>query len=59
MPEHERREMFRRIVAKHGNETNRALGVYRWATGDTAWPPRAWKIEEGFQIAKPNYKGNQ
>lgn len=48
--EYEKRAMFFRIVAKYGTETNRALGVYRWASGDTAWPKREWKLEAGFQV---------
>jgi len=50
MSDEERRAMFGRIVAKHGSETNKALGIYRWASGDTAWPRREWKLELGFVV---------
>lgn len=38
----ERREYFARMVAKHG--PRKAIGVYRWWSGETAWPDRAWRI---------------
>lgn len=40
----ERREFFERMVAKHG--PRKAIGVYRWWSGETAWPPREWRAEE-------------
>lgn len=41
----ERREFFERMVAKHGPK--KAIGVYRWWSGETAWPPREWRQLEG------------
>lgn len=42
--EMDRREFFERMVAKHG--PRRAIGVYRWWSGETAWPPREWRPAE-------------
>lgn len=39
----ERYAFFRRMVEKHG--PRRAIGVYRWWSGETAWPPYAWRAE--------------
>jgi DNA repair protein RadD len=36
----DKRQAFFRFVAKHG--AKRAVGVYRWWSGETAWPPREW-----------------
>lgn len=41
-PEGERRAYFERMVAKHG--PRKAIGVYRWWSGETAWPDRAWRL---------------
>lgn len=37
----ERRAFFERMVAKYGPK--KAIGVYRWWSGETAWPPREWR----------------
>jgi DNA repair protein RadD len=50
MSEEEKFEMFKAIVAKYGNETNRSLGVFRHLSGDSAWPPRRWKLQLGFHV---------
>lgn len=39
----EKRDAFFRFVAKHG--VKRAVSVYRWWSGETAWPPREWSRE--------------
>lgn len=39
-----KRAMFDRFVEKHG--AKKALGVYRWWSGETEWPPRAWRPAE-------------
>lgn len=39
--EEEKREFFSRMVAKYG--PRKAIGVYRWWSGETAWPPREWR----------------
>lgn len=41
-PQH-KRAMFEHFVRKHGPK--KALGVYRWWSGETEWPPRAWREE--------------
>jgi superfamily II DNA or RNA helicase len=41
----ERRAFFERMVLKHGPK--KAVGVYRWWSGETAWPPREWRTEQG------------
>lgn len=45
MSHEERRAFFFRMVAKHG--PRKAIGVYRWFSGETAWPDRAWREEAG------------
>jgi len=37
----ERRAFFERMVGKYG--VKKAVGVYRWWSGETAWPPYAWR----------------
>jgi len=43
LSEGERYDFWLRMVAKHG--PRRAIGVYRWWSGETAWPDRAWRSE--------------
>jgi len=38
-----KRMMFERFVEKHG--PRKAIGIYRWWSGETEWPPRAWRTE--------------
>ena len=38
----ERRAFFERQVEKHG--PRKAIGVYRWWSGETAWPDRGWRV---------------
>ena len=38
-----KRAMFEHFVRKYGPK--RALGVYRWWSGETEWPPRQWRTE--------------
>lgn len=40
----QKRLQFLRLVEKHG--PRKALGVYRWMSGDTEWPDWAWRTEE-------------
>lgn len=40
----ERKEFFDRMVEKHG--PRKAIGVYRWWSGETAWPPYEWRLQE-------------
>lgn len=40
----ERQMFFERMVQKHGPK--KAIGVYRWWSGETAWPDRAWRVAE-------------
>lgn len=47
----ERREFFDRQVAKYGPK--RAIGVYRWWSGETAWPPREWRVVPNVVEASP------
>jgi superfamily II DNA or RNA helicase len=42
----QRREFYMRMVTKHG--PRKAVGVYRWWSGETSWPKREWKDEAGF-----------
>lgn len=44
MSEAQRRDFFERMVAKHG--PRKAIGVYRWWSGETAWPPREWRTHD-------------
>lgn len=37
----ERRAFFERMVSKYG--VKKAVGVYRWWSGETAWPPYSWR----------------
>ena len=46
LEEFERKRAFFKFVRKHG--PRKALGVYRWWSGETAWPPRAWSEEARF-----------
>lgn len=41
--EEDKRQAFFRFVAKHG--AKRAVGVYRFWSGETAWPRREWQAE--------------
>lgn len=43
MDDEEKHAFFLRMVEKHG--AGRAKGVYRWFSGETAWPPRSWQAE--------------
>jgi methionyl-tRNA synthetase len=42
----ERYQFFLRMVAKYG--PRRAVGVYRWWSGETSWPAKEWKLASGF-----------
>lgn len=37
----EREQFYFRMARKHG--PRKAVGVYRWWSGETAWPDRAWR----------------
>jgi DNA repair protein RadD len=39
----EKRQLFLRMVEKHGPK--KAVGVYRWLSGETEWPPRSWRLD--------------
>lgn len=45
----ERREFFERMAIRHG--PRRAVGVYRWWSGETSWPKKEWKLKAGFYSA--------
>ena len=45
----ERRAFFERMVTKYGPK--KAIGVYRWWSGETAWPPREWRVGESAAAA--------
>lgn len=47
----ERRDFYERMVVKHG--ARKAMGVYRWWSGETAWPDRAWRIVPSTVEASP------
>ena len=55
LTEPEKQEAFMRMVSRHGRDTRRSVGVYRWASGDTEWPPREWQREAGIPAASPSY----
>jgi hypothetical protein len=38
-----KREYFEALVRKHGVRS--AKGWYRWASGESEWPPRAWSAK--------------
>jgi DNA repair protein RadD len=39
----EKRQFYLRMAEKHG--PRKAIGIYRWASGETEWPPREWRLD--------------
>lgn len=51
---HEKRAAFFRFAEKHGPK--RAVGVYRWWSGETEWPAREW-TREAYAAAAGEARG--
>jgi len=45
----DKRAVWGRLVAKHGAHGRKAVGVYRWLSGNTEWPPRTWQAMFGIK----------